>query len=118
MDCKKFNNFFSKFFALVFHSDRAAGITKIKTDVEGGSAFAEALKKHPKVFDNLYVNLVAAGELGGVLDTILQRLAAYIEKKRKACQQGQGRHDIPFGYRRGCHCRYSCAPDFCYPGFC
>ena len=58
-------------------------ITKIKTDVEGGSAFAEALKKHPKVFDNLYVNLVAAGELGGVLDTILQRLAAYIEKNAK-----------------------------------
>jgi type IV pilus assembly protein PilC len=58
-------------------------ITKIKTDVEGGSTFAEALKKHPKVFDNLYVNLVAAGELGGVLDTILQRLAAYIEKNAK-----------------------------------
>ncbi len=58
-------------------------ITKIKSDVEGGSTFAESLKKHPKVFDNLYVNLVAAGELGGVLDTILQRLAAYIEKNAK-----------------------------------
>jgi type IV pilus assembly protein PilC len=58
-------------------------ITKIKTDVEGGGTFAAALGKHPAVFDNLYVNLVAAGELGGVLDTILQRLAAHIEKNAK-----------------------------------
>jgi type IV pilus assembly protein PilC len=56
------------------------GITK---DVEGGSTLAEALKKHPKVFDDLYVNLVAAGEVGGVLDTVLQRLASYIEKAEK-----------------------------------
>jgi type IV pilus assembly protein PilC len=56
------------------------GITK---DVEGGSTLAEALKKHPKVFDDLYVNLVAAGEVGGVLDTVLQRLATYIEKAEK-----------------------------------
>jgi type IV pilus assembly protein PilC len=55
-------------------------ILKIKEDVEGGSTFADALNKHPKVFDSLYVNLVAAGEVGGILDTILNRLAAYIEK--------------------------------------
>jgi type IV pilus assembly protein PilC len=55
-------------------------ILKIKEDVEGGSTFADALSKHPKVFDSLYVNLVAAGEVGGILDTILNRLAAYIEK--------------------------------------
>jgi type IV pilus assembly protein PilC len=55
-------------------------ILKIKEDVEGGSTFADALNKHPRVFDSLYVNLVAAGEVGGILDTILNRLAAYIEK--------------------------------------
>ncbi len=58
-------------------------ITKIKEDVESGSTFNEALAKHPKVFDELYVNLVAAGEVGGILDTILNRLAAYIEKSMK-----------------------------------
>ena len=58
-------------------------LSQIKTDVEAGATFADALKKHPKVFDNLYANLVAAGEMGGVLDTILQRLASYIEKNEK-----------------------------------
>jgi len=52
----------------------------IREDVEGGSTFAGALKKHPKTFDDLYTNLVVAGEEGGILDTILTRLAAYIEK--------------------------------------
>jgi len=55
-------------------------LSQIKTDVEGGSTFAEALNKHPSVFDDLFVNLVAAGELGGVLDTILERLSDYLEK--------------------------------------
>jgi type IV pilus assembly protein PilC len=52
----------------------------IQSDVEGGAAYAEALDKHPKIFDELYVNMVAAGETGGILDTILNRLAAYMEK--------------------------------------
>jgi type IV pilus assembly protein PilC len=52
----------------------------IQNDVEGGAAYAEALSKHPKVFDELYVNMVAAGETGGILDTILARLSAYMEK--------------------------------------
>src|SRR6266487_1089182 len=56
---------------------------KVKEDVESGSTFADALGKHPKAFDELYVNLVAAGEVGGILDTILNRLAAYIEKAMK-----------------------------------
>jgi type IV pilus assembly protein PilC len=55
-------------------------ITTIRQDVEGGSTFADALKKHPQVFDDLFVNLVAAGELGGVLDIILNRLAVHMEK--------------------------------------
>ena len=58
-------------------------LLQVKEDVESGSTFADALKKHPKAFDELYVNLVAAGEIGGILDTILNRLAAYIEKAMK-----------------------------------
>lgn len=52
----------------------------IRMDVEGGSTFSAALRKHPKVFGALYTNMVEAGEAGGILDTILNRLAAYIEK--------------------------------------
>ncbi len=55
-------------------------IKQVKSDVEQGSTFADALGKHPKPFDELYVNLVAAGEVGGILDTILNRLAVYLEK--------------------------------------
>ncbi len=65
-------------------------LTQVKSDVEGGSTFADALKKHPKVFDNLYAHLVAAGEMGGILDTILQRLAAYIEKNAKLVSKVKG----------------------------
>jgi type IV pilus assembly protein PilC len=52
----------------------------IRADVEGGASYAEALSKHPKIFDELYVNMVHAGETGGILDTILARLSAYMEK--------------------------------------
>jgi type IV pilus assembly protein PilC len=58
-------------------------IGEIKIAVEGGSTFADALKKHPKIFNDLYVNMVHAGETGGLLDTILQRLAKHIEKAMK-----------------------------------
>jgi len=59
----------------------------VKATVEQGATFSEALKKHPKVFDDLYVNLVAAGEVGGILDAILNRLATYIEKAVKLKNQ-------------------------------
>jgi len=62
-------------------------LVQVKADVESGSTFADALKKHPKAFNDLYVNLVAAGEVGGILDTILNRLAAYIEKALKLKKQ-------------------------------
>jgi type IV pilus assembly protein PilC len=65
-------------------------ILKIKEDVESGSTFADALSKHPKVFDSLFVNLVAAGEVGGMLDTILSRLADYIEKSMKLAKKIKG----------------------------
>jgi type IV pilus assembly protein PilC len=63
---------------------------QIKEDVESGSTFADALKKHPKAFNELFVNLVAAGEVGGILDTILNRLSAYIEKTMKLKKQIKG----------------------------
>jgi type IV pilus assembly protein PilC len=65
----------------------AKTVNQVRSDVESGSTFADALKKHPKVFDNLYVNMVAAGEAGGILDTILQRLAVYMEKFAKIKKQ-------------------------------
>ncbi len=55
-------------------------LTEIKTDVESGSTFADALKKYPKHFDRLYRNMVAAGEIGGILDDVLRRLSDYMEK--------------------------------------
>ncbi|MDY0038981.1 MAG: type II secretion system F family protein [Desulforhabdus sp.] len=55
-------------------------IKQVKRDVEEGATFSDAIRKHPKVFDQLFVNLVAAGEISGILDVILNRLAVYIEK--------------------------------------
>lgn len=65
-------------------------LVKVKESVESGSTFADALAKHPKAFDQLFVNLIAAGEIGGILDTILSRLAAYIEKSMKLKKQIKG----------------------------
>lgn len=65
-------------------------IMTVKADVESGSTLADALGKHNKVFDDLYVNLVAAGEVGGILDTILNRLAVYMEKNLKLIRQVKG----------------------------
>ena len=65
----------------------AKTVGEVRQDVEGGSTYADALRKHPKVFDELYVNMVAAGEAGGILDTILNRLAKHIEKAMKLKSQ-------------------------------
>ncbi len=67
----------------------------IKKTVEGGSTLAEALKKYPKQFDDLFVNMIAAGEAGGILDTILRRLAAYMEKAAKLKSQVKGAMTYP-----------------------
>jgi type IV pilus assembly protein PilC len=58
-------------------------VGEVKGHVEGGSTFSDALRKHPKIFDDLYVNMVHAGEVGGLLDTILGRLSKHIEKAMK-----------------------------------
>jgi len=65
-------------------------IKSIKDDIEGGATLTDALKKHPKVFDDLFINMVAAGEAGGILDTILNRLAAYMEKMMKLKSKVKG----------------------------
>jgi type IV pilus assembly protein PilC len=65
----------------------AAVILDTRTSVESGASLAEAMKKHPKTFDPLFTNMIAAGEAGGILDTILKRLATYIEKAVKLSGQ-------------------------------
>src|SRR5947209_17092783 len=61
----------------------SAVILQTRSDVESGASLADAMRKHPKTFDSLFTNMVAAGEAGGILDTILKRLATYIEKAVK-----------------------------------
>ena len=70
-------------------------ITAIKEDIEGGSTLSDALRKYPKVFDDLFVNLVAAGESGGILDVILQRLSNYMEKAMKLKSKVKGAMTYP-----------------------
>src|SRR5262245_65195902 len=62
-------------------------IDQTRTDIEAGSSLADAMKKRPHAFDALYTHMVAAGEAGGILDTILQRLSTYIEKQTKIKSQ-------------------------------
>ncbi|NOY26782.1 MAG: type II secretion system F family protein [Oligoflexia bacterium] len=72
-------------------------LSVIKEQVESGSTFADALKKYPNTFDDLYRNMVAAGEVGGILDTILSRLAAYLEKAERLRRQIKGAMAYPLG---------------------
>ncbi|HOW57940.1 MAG TPA: type II secretion system F family protein [Smithellaceae bacterium] len=67
----------------------------IKEDIEGGTSLTDALKKHPKLFDELFVNLIAAGEAGGILDVILGRLSAYMEKAMKLKAKVKGAMTYP-----------------------
>ena len=67
-----------------------AALRDIKSSVEQGATFSDSLRKHPRIFDELYVNLVHAGEVGGILDSILNRLAVYIEKNVKLMRQIRG----------------------------
>ncbi len=65
-------------------------LTDVKRQVEGGSTFADALRNHPKIFDDLFVNLIHAGETGGILDTILRRLAVFMEKTENLKRKVKG----------------------------
>lgn len=67
-----------------------AVVGQIKASIETGSTFADAMRRHPKVFSDLYTNMVAAGEAGGVLDLVLGRLAVYIEKMMKLKKKVKG----------------------------
>jgi type IV pilus assembly protein PilC len=68
----------------------AVVLKDIKNNIEQGSTFSEALKRHPKVFDELFTNLVHAGEVGGILDSIMSRLSIYLEKRQKLIRQVRG----------------------------
>jgi type IV pilus assembly protein PilC len=65
-------------------------VRTIRQDVEGGATLADALRKHPKIFDALYINMVEAGEAGGVLNTVLNRIALFIEKANKLKKKVKG----------------------------
>lgn len=65
-------------------------VTTVRKDVEGGSTLADALRKHPKIFDDLYVNMIEAGEAGGILNTILNRVALFIEKANRLKKKVKG----------------------------
>ncbi len=77
-------------------------LTGTRSGVEGGSTLSAAMRQFDKVFDQLYVNMVEAGETGGILDTILQRLSAYIEKNVKL------KRAVPSSPRCSSACRSTC----------
>jgi type IV pilus assembly protein PilC len=70
-------------------------LSQIRSSVEGGLTLSDAMRRFPKIFDNLFVNLVAAGEAGGILDTILQRLSQYMEKAQKLRRRVKGAMSYP-----------------------
>lgn len=74
----------------------ARTVEEVKIDIESGNPLAEALKQHPKVFSPLYISLVAAGEAGGILDTVLNRLATFMEKNEALVRKVKGAMIYPF----------------------
>ena len=72
-----------------------AALKDVKSQVEQGSTFSDALAKHPKIFDELFVNLIHAGETGGILDNIMNRLSVYLEKRQKLIRQLRGALSYP-----------------------
>ncbi len=79
----------------ILHQQQKPGLMRdslddVATDVEGGTTLSESMSRHPRVFDKLYVNMVQAGETGGVLDVILQRLAEFMEKSQKLRRRLKG----------------------------
>jgi type IV pilus assembly protein PilC len=70
-------------------------LSQVRSSVEGGLTLSDAMRRFPKIFDNLFVNLVAAGEAGGILDTILQRLSQYMEKAQKLKRRVKGAMSYP-----------------------
>ena len=88
-------------------------INQVAEDVESGSTFSEALNKHPKVFDRLYVNMVKAGEMGGVLDTILRRLAEFMEKSTKVKKAYYRSHRLSYSSFKCCRSYIDSNYDFC-----
>ncbi len=79
-------------------------IITLKEDIEGGATLSEAMKKYPDIFDELYVNLVAAGEAGGILDKILSRLSTYLEKAMKLKAKVKGAMTYPAAVLAYFHC--------------
>src|ERR1700751_5578379 len=73
-------------------------LTGTRSSVEGGATLSAAMRQYPNVFDTLYVNMVEAGETGGILDTILQRLSMYIEKNVKLKRAVQSASIYPIGF--------------------
>src|SRR5210317_2607263 len=70
-------------------------LTQVRVNVETGTTFADALKKHPKVFDSLFCNMIDAGEIGGILDTILSRLSIFMEKSMVLKKRVKGAMTYP-----------------------
>ena len=92
-------------------------LVNIQSDVESGTTFADSMRKHPKVFDNLFTNMIEAGETGGILDTILSRLAIFMEKSMALKKKIKGAMTYPThlsGYLSPYPCCYSY---FRYPCF-
>ena len=93
-------------------------IGEVKIQVEAGSTFSDALRRHPKVFDDLYVNLVHAGEVGGLLDTILTRLAQIHRESDEAQRADQVCHDLPCHDHGSCRYCYHCSHAVCHSNLC